>query len=337
MSCLFPKSRPEAVDRALEAAFGTTELDGAAPVSGGLSGAGIWRIRVGGVAYLLRVEPEAHTFGDPRRGYPCMRTAADAFLAPRLYYADARDGVAIMDLVESRSLAFDYPGDGGPLLVELAQTLRLLHDAPAFPARGDHMADLSLLGDAFAQVRLLDPALTEEVLARFAELAWVYRTRDADRVSSHGDLSPSNLLYDGRRLWLIDWELASLSDRYVDLAAAANWFAADRAAEDLLLTTYFGAPPTADQRARLYLMRQANHVFYGLVWLIAAAVERPGARLPDRDLSGPSFATLRQDILTGERSFAVWEDRVACAKARLAAALEGLTSPACAAALAALD
>ncbi len=52
------------------------------------------------------------------------------------------------------------------------------------------MADLSRLGDAFAQVRLIDPAVTEDVLARSAELAWVYRTRETDRVSSHGQHQP---------------------------------------------------------------------------------------------------------------------------------------------------
>ena len=52
----FPQAKQAAVERALLAAFGTAELDGAQPIRGGLSGAGVWRIRVGGIAYLLRVE-----------------------------------------------------------------------------------------------------------------------------------------------------------------------------------------------------------------------------------------------------------------------------------------
>jgi hypothetical protein len=46
----FQDRHRSAVDRALLAAFGTTELDAATPLSGGLSGAGLWRIRVGGIA-----------------------------------------------------------------------------------------------------------------------------------------------------------------------------------------------------------------------------------------------------------------------------------------------
>ena len=72
-----------AVDRALMGAFGTTELDAATPLSGGLSGAGLWRIRVGGIAYVLKIEESQHAVIDPARSYVCMRTAAAAFLAPR--------------------------------------------------------------------------------------------------------------------------------------------------------------------------------------------------------------------------------------------------------------
>ena len=53
MSNPIPEALRPAVDRALMAAFGTAELDAIAPLSGGLSGAAVFRIRVGGIAYAL--------------------------------------------------------------------------------------------------------------------------------------------------------------------------------------------------------------------------------------------------------------------------------------------
>ena len=50
-----PEAKRPAVDRALTAAFGTTEMDSVRPLTGGLSGASIYRIRVGGIAYLVRL------------------------------------------------------------------------------------------------------------------------------------------------------------------------------------------------------------------------------------------------------------------------------------------
>lgn len=323
-----PDFKREAVERALLGAFGTTTLDAVAPISGGLSGAGLFRIRVGGIAYVLRIEPPMHGFGDPARGFVCMRVAADAFLAPRVRYADTADGVVIMDLVAQQSLALDYPGDGKPLIVELAQAVRTLHATPAFPPLVDYMAGMQMVIGQQLQSGLLDPSVLQDLLRNFAELAAVYRTADADLVSSHNDLNPGNVLYDGTRLWLVDWEASFLADRYVDLATIAGWFTHDAAGEDLLLSTYFGTAPTPEQHARFTVMRQVNHVFYGMIMLNGAAAERPGVRLPDQDLSGPSLGALRERLATGDFSLQAWDDRITYGKARLSEALSGMQSPA---------
>ena len=322
-----PDDRRAAVSRALTRAFGVAEPDGMTRLFGGLSGAGVYRIRVGGIAYVLRVETPRNAFGDLGRAYACLRMAAQAALTPGVRDACAEDGVAILDFVEPRSLAMDYPGDGGPLVVDLAQTVRALHQAPAFPPRVDYLDGMAALIDRHRASSLLDPEATAPVLERYAVLAAGYRTRPEDLVSSHNDLNPANILYDGRRLWFIDWEAAFLADRYVDLATLANWFAADPVRENLLLRTYFNAPPTEEQRARLYLMRQVNHVFYGMVMLNGAADERPDARLPEPGLEGPSLEEIGGRLGLGDFDMTAWENRIAYAKARLRAADAGLQGP----------
>jgi len=312
------------VDRALTAAFGTTELDAATPLSGGLSGAGVWRIRVGGIPYVLRIEGPANAFGDPARAYACMRIAAAAYLAPRVRHTDADDGVAITDHVAPQSLALDYPGAGHELIVELGQAVRVLHEQLAFPPLVDYLDGMDALIGQFRQAGPLEPAATDELLARFGALHRAYRTAPGDLVSSHNDLNPGNILYDGSRLWLVDWEAAFLADRYVDLATVAGWFARDAEAETALLATYFGRAPTPDERARFEVMRQVNHLFTGLIFLIGAAAERPGARLEDRTLAGPDLGSLHARLRTGDFAILTWENRVVYGKARLAAALEGM-------------
>jgi aminoglycoside phosphotransferase (APT) family kinase protein len=318
-----PEGLRPAVDRALMAAFGTADLDAIAPLSGGLSGAVVFRIRVGGIAYALRLTQARDALRDPARGFACMRIAAKACLAPTVRYADAQDGVAIMDLVVALPLS-DYPCDGRAMIVELAQALRALHSTPPFPVLVDYMDGMQSLIDRHQASGLIDPAATAELFDRYAGLTAAYRTRTDDRVSSHNDLNPGNIVYDGRRLWLIDWEAAFLADRYVDLATLANWFGLDANGETLLLQTYFGAPPSAEQRARLTVMRTVNHVFTGTVFLNAAADERPGAALADRTLTGPTLTELQAGLRAGGFDFGVWENRVVYGKARLAQALADL-------------
>ena len=327
-----PEAKRPAVDRALMAAFGTAELDAIAPLSGGLSGAAVFRIRVGGIGYALRLTQTRDALRDPARGFACMKIAAAAFLAPRVRYADADDGVAIMDLVAAQPLSH-YPGDGRAMIVELAQALRALHAAPPFPVLVDYLDGVQSLIDRLRASGLIDPATSAELSDRFAGLAAAYRTAPGDLVSSHNDLNPGNIVYDGRRLWLIDWEAAFLADRYVDLATLANWFDLDAGGETLLLQTYFGAAPSPEQRARLAVMRTVNHVFTGTVFLNTVADERPGTALADRTLAGPSLAELQAGLRTGAFDFSLRENRAAYGKARLVQALADLKTDAFAEAL----
>lgn len=330
-----PESKREAVDRALMGAFHCKNLDTISPLGGGLSGAAIFKMRVGGIAYLLRIEGARDAFRDPHRAYACMDIAAQALLAPRVRYADPVDGVAIMDFVPEQSLVLDYPGTRDGLIVEAAQTLRALHEAPAFPPLVDYMDGMDAVLGGLVASDILRPAATDELFARYAPLRAAWRTDPGDLVASHNDLNPRNILYDGRRLWLVDWESAFLADRYVDLACLANVFTHDAAEEDLLMRTYFGQAPDARRRARMRLMRLINHLFYGAIMLSGVAAERPGMRLPQTDLSGPDLADLHAAIGLGEFALDPWEGRVTYGRSRLAAALDGLRSPDFEAALAA--
>jgi hypothetical protein len=103
-------------------------------------------------------------------------------------------------------------------------------------------------------------------------VAAVYSSLDADPTPAHNDLfKPDNMLFDGTRLWLVDWEAAFQNDRYADLAAAANMIVTDESQETLYLQEYFGNPPDSYQKARFYLMRQLAHMFYAMGFLTASS------------------------------------------------------------------
>ena len=46
--------------------------------------------------------------------------------------------------------------------------------------------------------------------------------RDEAYVSSHNDLVLENMMLDGTRLWLIDWEYSAMASPYWDLATLCN-------------------------------------------------------------------------------------------------------------------
>ena len=218
-----------AVRRALRAAFGTETLDGWTPLSGGLSGARLWRIRVGGIAYLLRVETGRDALRDPHRGYRCMALAAEACLAPRVRYADPDDGVAIMDFIEARSLTLDPVGTRAELVVELAQAVRALHAIEGFPPLVDYLEGLNGLVDTAGRAGVVAVGAFDP----WPRLRAVCERLDPQPVSSHNDLHPGNVLFDGQRLWLIDFEYSGNNDPTFELGNTAQeqQFTPEQAAE----------------------------------------------------------------------------------------------------------
>lgn len=330
MPPVIPVSAQAALTRALRTTFGVEASDSVVRLSGGLSGAHVLRIRVGGAPYILRIEAERDGFRDPARAYACMRIAAASLIAPRLRYADADQGLAIMEYVEERPLALDYAGTREDLIVEAVQTVRALHEGPPFPPLVDYLDGMDALAETFQARGLVAPAAMAKPLALYRRLRSAYRTAPDDLVASHNDLNPRNILYDGRRLWFVDWESAFLADRFVDLSCLANLFADTPAREELLLATYFGRVEET-HRARLYLMRQVNHLFYGLVMANAVA-----PRPPAETLDGPALGELHAALALGEPVLDTDDGRFAYVRARLAAALEGLRAPRFEAALAEL-
>ena len=62
-------------------------------------------------------------------------------------------------------------------------------------------------------------------------------------VTSHNDVNPTNLVWDGERLLLIDWDAAGPNDPFYDLAAVAVFLRMDDETSKALLAAHDGAMP----------------------------------------------------------------------------------------------
>ena len=258
------------VDRALQSAFGTTTYDAIAPLTGGMRSPLACRIVVHGRAYALRIG--ATTLIDPAVELANTRAGADAGLAPRIHHANPADRVVIADFIARAPLPVRF----APVL---AATIARVHALPPWPKTIHHFDMLDRFLAKLRDTNVRDD-LTD-VLTRYADVAAIY-PRDVDVVACHNDLKPQNILYDGTRVWLVDWEAAFGNDRYADLAMSANFFVASDVDEHDYLAAYFRAPPTDYQRARFFLARFAQHLSYmAFLSLTVARSQVPAQPTPD--------------------------------------------------------
>lgn len=183
------------------------------------------------------------------------RAAHAAGLSPEIEHA--QPGILVMRHVDGRSLTPEDLRDRARLPAIAALLRRCHRELPR------HLAGPALAFWPFQVVRSYIAAL------RAAASPWAARLDGfaalADRledglapmpfVFGHNDLLAANLIDDGRRLWLIDWDYAGFGSPLFDLANLASNNALSSGDEAALLEAYFGAPADAALRRDMAAMR----------------------------------------------------------------------------------
>lgn len=77
-------------------------------------------------------------------------------------------------------------------------------------------------------------------------------------VFGHHDVLPTNIMDDGTRLWLIDWEYGAFGTAMFDLASLSANNSFDTAGDRLILETYFGREPTEEMWRSFHAMKVAS-------------------------------------------------------------------------------
>ena len=299
---MIPQEKSAAAARGLREAFGVTAFEDIRGLTRGHTSSLVFRITVRGSPFLLKIIMRTD---DPTRHFTCMKAAAEAGLAPHVWYTSIEDRISITDFVEA------VPFPVTEALVRMPAALRTLHALPPFPGVPNHLNSSCMFlmnqGTAvdgfirrFQAANILPEGESQEILPRYAQLAAVYPSHDPDMVSSHNLFKPDNILFDGHRVWLVDWEAAFLNDRYADLAVVANLVVTNDAEERVYLQEYFGQPPDRYQLARFFLMQQVAHIFYAMAYLLQGSSGKPIAWSE----TVPEFRDFHRRIWAGEVNLA---------------------------------
>ena len=309
------------------AAAGLGPSEPLSPIKGGVSGALVCRVQTARGRFLLRLEPGRIALEHRERNAAAMLAAADAGVAPALRYSDPAAGVAVTDFIEARPLA-EHPDGRAGVVHELGHLIARIQAGRPFPMLGGGRDTVKmLLGQLAASGRfaagLLDPHA--EALARLrAVRPWDV----AALVPSHNDPNPRNLIYDGRRLWLVDWELACQNDPLFDLAIVSTELADTPALRTAsALRRRFGRGPDETLLAELGVVKLLTRLFYGCIALEAFA-HRQGAA-PLTSLAALTPAEFNAAIADGRLSGADKPEETAFAFGlmSLRAFLDGVAAP----------
>ena len=228
------------------------------PLDGGITNTN-FKVSDRGEAFVVRIGDDipihqVMRFNEQAAG----RAAFKAGLSPEIVHSEP--GAIVMRFIEGRTFtAEDVRADG--MLERIVPLLKTCHyDVPRH-LRGPALAfwvfhvlrdyghtlveggsrHLPILQDLLGNAELLERAVGETTI-----------------VFGHNDLLAANLIDDGNRLWLIDWDYAGFNSPLFDLGNLASNNEFSREQEKRLLKLYFGQSPDADLLRRYDAMKCAS-------------------------------------------------------------------------------
>ncbi|MEO1995042.1 MAG: choline/ethanolamine kinase family protein [Planctomycetaceae bacterium] len=223
------------------------------PLNGGITNRN-FLVREPSRQRVVRMLSDGSCLGiDRRNERACQSAACQAGVSPALVHADAE--ILVTEFVVGEVLQSDalHRGTSRQRMADLLQQLhasgrviagQLLYFCP--------FQTIRMYVDTARQLGAVLPSDIDTLVQNVQQLA--DRMQPFQPTLCHNDLLPANVVDDGKRLWLIDWEYAGIGNPLFDVAGVAANFQLTREETEDLLRCYLGrSPGTAGQDVRILL------------------------------------------------------------------------------------
>lgn len=298
MKNLLPPNRFLSVEKALQQTFHASKVDSITLLAGGYSSSQTYQILVKEKPYVLRVMGFDQDLSDRETQVYCMKKASEIDVAPHCYYANAEEGIVIVDYIASAPIK-----DAENFLSQIANSLKKLHAIDHFPPT--HLSLFTYMDNLVSDLQkyALSDALLNSLDA-YQRVKTILLPQ-LTTASCHNDLNSNNIMFDGEKVYLIDWEAAGQCDPFFDVATIcvrSDQIILQQELEEYFLQQYFTRSLTNEEKEKLTLMKYVARCYPALHFLNFAAENNVSLLNEDSFLSAPSIQEWTQDYLSGKIS-----------------------------------
>lgn len=236
-------------------------------LKGGYSGSPIFVVTSASKRYVIRFVGNKSKKA-MREEITCCKIASKQGYGPYVYFVDAVRGIIIMEFLSNQDIQLQQR-QSDSLYISLANLLRKIHFGPKFEGYRNVFEDILEHINVVKknlEIQNIDniPLIKLEEIIKIISETFAL---DTTIVSCHNDLSPVNLMFLGNEFKAIDYEYAAQSNPFCDIAEIAIFYCTNPTHEEILLSTYLGRKPYENERAKLYLMKLVNWIYYAVFFL----------------------------------------------------------------------
>lgn len=240
------------------------------PISGGITNVNL-RVTDGADQFVVRLGEDIPEHGVLRWNELALsRAAHKAGISPRVHHHEP--GVLVLEFIKAQTFSEEMARDPAhvPRIVDLVKQAHqsigqhLLTPVLTFwPFQVNRTYATRLRADGSGYVSILP-----ELMAKLDELEQA--TGPVSLVIGHNDLLAANILDDGTRLWLIDWEYGGFNTPLFDLAGLAGNNGYSEGQERAMLERYFEAPAATHWRA--YQAMKCTSLLRETLWSMTSEI-----------------------------------------------------------------
>jgi aminoglycoside phosphotransferase (APT) family kinase protein len=242
------------------------------PVTGGLSGAKLYKVRVNAHDYLIRYTSGIFGRQEIHQEFYLQETMCHQHVTPTVHYANPDQGIIVMDFIDNQ-----FPKGRSPSIlnnipngvVRTIELMKTLHSTPcdinrlSYRVAKDYITySHAGLPEAFLQSSYLD------VIKAYIKKSWP----EDQVVVTHNDFRSDNLLFN-QTFQLIDWELAGLSHPWYDLAYFCNYQATSHDQSADFFELYLERRPNEKELSTFRTLRGFAFVFSAVLCLPGLAAD----------------------------------------------------------------
>jgi thiamine kinase-like enzyme len=211
------------------------------PLNGGFSNE-TYLVHDGGNKYVVKINFAQNEYLrlTRRTELEAQSKAAAMGIAPKVLSDMEQDGYSISEYIEGHLMQHDEIKQEENI-VKIASALKKIHSITGIDRVNSAYDLIDGYVKGIEEFGISLPEGYHEILTR-TEIIRERRSRDRSNNNKycHNDILGNNLLFDGKNITVIDWELSGTGDPYMDLASIpySNNFSEEE--DKMLLTAYFG-------------------------------------------------------------------------------------------------
>ena len=225
-----------------------------------------------GKKYVVRIGGDNEFHGVVRKNeLAASRAAHAAGVAPKVMHAEP--GVLVLEFIEGHTFTPEDVKDPKNL-TRIVELIKRTHREIPKHLRGPGVLFWAFhvvrdYGHSLSEASSPDLRLIRRLVAQSEELERAIGP--IDLIFGHNDLLAANIIDDGKKLWLVDWEYAGFNSPLFDLGGLASNSEMPREMRETLLEAYFDKPVTDQLRYRFAAMTAASLLREGM-WSMVSEI-----------------------------------------------------------------